>query len=230
MGESTPYRGWDKYRLFVFYVLPLTSIFVIVIASMTSGWATPTESAAIGALATMLFAVVYRALTVKNLIGALLGTVSISGMILFIIVGATTFSQILSFSGASNGLVQWITGQALEPWVVVAAMMALLIFLGVFVDQVSMMMITLPIFMPVVTSLNIDLVWFGVMFLICMQLGMLLPPHGMLLMTMKGVAPPEVTMGHIFKAVTPYVIMSIVLLVLVFYVPTVAVWLPNLMD
>ena len=230
MGESTPYRGWDKYRLFVFYVLPLTSIFVIVIASMTSGWATPTESAAIGALATMLFAVVYRALTVKNLIGALLGTVSISGMILFIIVGATTFSQILSFSGASNGLVQWITGQALEPWVVVAAMMALLIFLGVFVDQVSMMMITLPIFMPVVTSLNIDLVWFGVMFLICMQLGMLLPPHGMLLMTMKGVAPPEVTMGHIFKAVTPYVIMSIVLLVLVFCVPTVAVWLPNLMD
>jgi len=214
----------------VFYVLPRTSIFVIVIASRTSGWATPTESAAIGALATMLFAVVYRALTVKNLIGALLGTVSISGMILFIIVGATTFSQILSFSGASNGLVQWITGQALEPWVVVAAMMALLIFLGVFVDQVSMMMITLPIFMPVVTSLNIDLVWFGVMFLICMQLGMLLPPHGMLLMTMKGVAPPEVTMGHIFKAVTPYVIMSIVLLVLVFCAPTVAVWLPNLMD
>jgi tripartite ATP-independent transporter DctM subunit len=197
---------------------------------MTSGWATPTESAAIGALATMLFAMVYRALNAKNLVGALLGTVSISGMILFIIVGATTFSQILSFSGASNGLVQWITGQALAPWVVVAAMMALLIFLGVFVDQVSMMMITLPIFMPVVTSLNIDLVWFGVMFLICMQLGMLLPPHGMLLMTMKGVAPPEVTMGHIFKAVTPYVIMSILLLVLVFCVPTVAVWLPNLMD
>jgi len=230
MGESMPYRGWDKYRLFVFYVLPLTSIFVIVIASMTSGWATPTESAAIGALATMLFAMAYRALTVKNLVGALLGTVSISGMILFIIVGATTFSQILSFSGASNGLVQWITGQALEPWVVVAAMMALLIFLGIFVDQVSMMMITLPIFMPVVTSLQIDLVWFGVMFLICMQLGMLLPPHGMLLMTMKGVAPPEVTMGHIFKAVTPYVIMSILLLVLVFCVPIVAVWLPNLMD
>jgi TRAP-type C4-dicarboxylate transport system permease large subunit len=151
-------------------------------------------------------------------------------MILFIIVGATTFSQILSFSGASNGLVQWITGQELETWVVVAAMMALLIFLGIFVDQVSMMMITLPIFMPVITSLQVDPVWFGVMFLICMQLGMLLPPHGMLLMTMKGVAPPAVTMGHIFRAVTPYVIMSILLLVLVFFFPMVAVWLPNLMD
>ena len=230
VGESTPYRGWDKYRLLVLYVLPLTSIFVIVIASMTSGWATPTESAAIGALATMLFALAYRALTPKNLVAALLGTISISGMILFIIVGATTFSQILSFSGASNGLVQWITGQELETWVVVAAMMALLIFLGIFVDQVSMMMITLPIFMPVITSLQVDPVWFGVMFLICMQLGMLLPPHGMLLMTMKGVAPPAVTMGHIFRAVTPYVIMSILLLVLVFFFPMVAVWLPNLMD
>ena len=230
MDKSTPYSGWDKYRLFVLYVLPLTSIFVIVIASMTSGWATPTESAAIGALATMLFALAYRALTLKNLVAALLGTISISGMILFIIVGATTFSQILSFSGASNGLVQWITGQELETWVVVAAMMALLIFLGIFVDQVSMMMITLPIFMPVVTSLQVDPVWFGVMFLICMQLGMLLPPHGMLLMTMKGVAPPAVTMGHIFRAVTPYVIMSILVLVLVFLFPMVAVWLPNLMD
>jgi len=230
MDKSTPYSGWDKYRLLVLYVLPLTSIFVIVIASMTSGWATPTESAAIGALATMLFALAYRALTPKNLMAALLGTISISGMILFIIVGATTFSQILSFSGASNGLVQWITGQELETWVVVAAMMALLIFLGIFVDQVSMMMITLPIFMPVITSLQVDPVWFGVMFLICMQLGMLLPPHGMLLMTMKGVAPPAVTMGHIFRAVTPYVIMSILLLVLVFFFPMVAVWLPNLMD
>ncbi len=227
-GSMTEYKGWKKYRPLILYVLPLTSIFMIVIASMTSGWATPTESAAIGALATIVFALVYRALTLKNLVGALLGTVSISGMILFIILGATTFSQILSFSGASNGLVQIIIGQDLSPMVIVAGMMLILIFLGIFVDQVSMMMITLPIFMPVVQGLSIDLVWFGVMFLICMQMGMLLPPHGMLLMTMKGVAPPEVTMTHIFRAVTPYVLMSVLLLVLVFLVPAVAVWLPNL--
>jgi TRAP-type C4-dicarboxylate transport system permease large subunit len=114
--------------------------------------------------------------------------------------------------------------------VVVAGMMLILIFLGIFVDQVSMMMITLPIFMPVVQKIAIEPVWFGVMFLICMQMGMLLPPHGMLLMTMKGVAPAEVTMTHIFQAVTPYVVMSILLLVLVFMVPAVAVWLPNMME
>jgi TRAP-type mannitol/chloroaromatic compound transport system permease large subunit len=90
-----------------------------------------------------------------------------------------------------------------------------------------MILITLPIFMPIVQTLGIDQVWFGVMFLICMQLGLLLPPHGMLLMTMKGVAPPQVTMLHIFKAVTPYVIFSVIMLILVFYWPPVATWLPN---
>ncbi len=222
------YSGWEKLRPFFQYVLPLVSIFGIVVASMAAGWATPTESAAIGALATLALALAYRALSLANLIAALRGTAGISGMILFIIVGATTFSQILSFSGASNGLVQLITGQGLPPMVVIAGMMLILIFLGIFVDQVSMMMITLPIFMPVVQAFNIDLVWFGVMFLICMQLGLLLPPHGMLLMTMKGVAPPQVSMGHIFQAVTPYVLMSIVVLILVFFVPAVAVWLPGL--
>jgi TRAP-type C4-dicarboxylate transport system permease large subunit len=148
-------------------------------------------------------------------------------MILFIILGATTFAQILSFSGASNGIVQLITARDVSPEAIVAGMMVLLIFLGLFLDQVSMMLITLPIFMPVVQSLGVDPVWFGVMFLICMQLGLLLPPHGLLLMTMKGVAPPEVTMGHIFRAVTPYVLMSIAVLALVFLVPAVATWLPD---
>ncbi|MBU2288800.1 MAG: TRAP transporter large permease subunit, partial [Gammaproteobacteria bacterium] len=148
-------------------------------------------------------------------------------MILFIILGATTFAQILSFSGASNGLVQLITGQGLSTGMIIAGMMLMLIFLGIFVDQISMMMITLPIFMPIVQTLNIDPVWFGVMFLICMQLGLLLPPHGLLLMTMRGVAPPAVTMGHIFRAVIPYVAMSLLLLAAVFWIPAIATWLPG---
>jgi tripartite ATP-independent transporter DctM subunit len=196
---------------------------------MAAGWATPTESAAIGALFTMLLAIAYRALTLRNLLDALRGTAAISGMILFIIVGATTFSQILSFSGASNGLVELISGLGLSPLQVIAAMMLLLIFLGLFVEQVSMMMITLPIYMPLVHKFGVDPVWFGVMFLICMQLGLLLPPHGLLLMTMKGVAPPEVTMAHIFQAVLPYIGMSLLVLALVFLVPEFAVWLPKVL-
>jgi tripartite ATP-independent transporter DctM subunit len=227
-SNFTEYHGWEKLRPFVQYVIPLVSIFVVVVASMSAGWATPTESAAIGALFTMALALAYRSLTLDNLLRALRGTAAISGMILFIIVGATTFSQILSFSGASNGLVELIGGLGLTPYAVIAAMMALLIFLGLFVEQVSMMMITLPIYMPLVQKYGVDPVWFGVMFLICMQLGLLLPPHGLLLMTMKGVSPPQVTMLHIFQAVLPYIAMSLLLLALVFFVPAVAVWLPNL--
>jgi TRAP-type C4-dicarboxylate transport system permease large subunit len=124
--------------------------------------------------------------------------------------------------------VSLITGHGLTQNAIIAGMMLILIFLGIFVDQVSMMLITLPIFMPVVQQLGIDPVWFGVMFLICMQLGLLLPPHGLLLMTMKGVVPPQVTMAHIFRAVVPYIVLSIAMLALVFFLPAVALWLPNM--
>jgi len=232
LAPRTPlkeYHGWSRLLPFVQYVVPLVSIFVIVVVSMSAGWATPTESAAIGAFATMLMALIYRSLTVANLFAALRGTVAISTIILFIILGATTFAQILSFSGASNGLVSQLLGLGLAPMAIVAGMMGILIFLGIFVDQVSMMLITLPIFMPIVQRLGIDPVWFGVMFLICMQLGLLLPPHGLLLMTMRGVAPPQVTMMHIFVAVIPYVTLSLIVLVLVFFVPAVALWLPKVL-
>ena len=232
LAPTTPIEsksGWARYELLFLYVLPLASIFVVVIGAMSAGIATPTESAALGALATMALAAGYRALRFKNLLRALRGTVAISGMIVFIILGATTFSQILSFSGATQGLVSAILGQGLSTFAILAGMMLLLIFLGIFVDQVSMMLITLPVFMPIVQRLEIDLIWFGVLYLICMQLGLLLPPHGLLLMTMKGVAPPQVTMAHIFQAVVPYIAMSIILLLVIIAFPAIATWLPHLL-
>ena len=225
--SEVSHTGWARWSLFFGYVLPSLSIFGVVVGALAAGWATPTECAALGAFATMLLAACYRTLTWAALLRALKGTAGISGIILFIILGATTFAQILSFSGASSGLVQLITGHGLSTGLIVMGMMLMLIFLGIFVDQVSMMMITLPIFMPVVQALAIDPIWFGVMFLICMQLGLLLPPHGLLLMTMRGVAPPSVTMGHIFLAVVPYVAMSLVLLAAVYWMPGIATWLPE---
>ncbi len=228
-GDVEKHSAWETWRLLLLYVLPLVSIFAVVVGAMSGGFATPTESAALGALATLALALVYRVLTIEALMKSLRGTVAISGMILFIILGATTFSQILSFSGATEGLVGAILGQGLSPLTVLALMMAILIFLGLFVDQVSMMLITLPVFMPIVMRLGIDPVWFGVLFLICMQLGLLLPPHGLLLMTMRGVAPPEVTMMHIFQAVVPYIVMSLVLLALLLIFPGIATWLPRVL-
>ena len=226
-AQAARYTGWQRWHLLVAYVLPTMSIFGVVVGALSAGWATPTECAALGAFATMVLAALYRRLSWQALRSALMGTAGISGMILFIILGATTFAQLLSFSGASNGLVQLITGQGWSKEMIVVGMMAFLIFLGLFVDQVSMMMITLPIFMPIVSSLGIDPIWFGVMFLMCMQMGLLLPPHGLLLMTMRGVAPPEVRTSQIFQAVIPYVLMSLLLLVAIFFWPAIATWLPS---
>jgi len=232
LAPATPIdklSGWARFDPLVRYVLPLVSIFVVVIGAMSGGIATPTESAALGALATMALAAVYGALSFAAVAKALHGTIAISGMILFIILGATTFSQILSFSGATEGIVSAVFGQEPSSFAILAGMMALLIFLGLFVDQVSMMLITLPVFMPIVQRLNIDPIWFGVLYLICMQLGLLLPPHGLLLMTMRGVAPPQVTMADIFRAVVPYVVLSLILLAVIAMFPAIATWLPALL-
>ncbi|MBL8331570.1 MAG: TRAP transporter large permease, partial [Rubrivivax sp.] len=208
-------QGWARWGPLVVNVTPLVLIFVLVIVAMSAGWATPTESAALGALATVAVCLLYRSLTGAALAKALAGTAAISGVILFIIIGATTFSQILSFSGATNGLVGLVKGAGLEPWMVLAAMIAMLLVLGCFVDQVSMMLITLPFFMPLVQHFGWDPLWFGVVYLICMQLGLLTPPFGMLLFTMRGVAPKEIPTREIFAAVTPYVLMGVLMIGLV---------------
>ncbi len=221
--------GLARWTPFLVHVLPLILIFAVVVGAMTAGWATPTEAAAVGAAGTIVAAMLYRSLTWDALMQALLGTVAVSGTILFIIIGATTFSQVLSFSGATNGLVGLVSAQGLSPTVIIVGMMAVLLFLGCFVDQVSMMLITLPFFMPLVTQLKIDLIWFGVLFLICMQLGLLTPPFGLLLFTMKGVAPPSVTMNDVFRAALPYVWFGIAALILVFLMPPLATWLPGLL-
>jgi tripartite ATP-independent transporter DctM subunit len=227
--DFTPAQGWARWRPLIIYVLPLFVIFAVVIGAMVAGWATPTEAAALGAVATVAVAAAYRALTWRGLMDALMGTAAISGMILFIIVGATTFAQILSFSGGANGLVSLVAGQGLSPMAVVLGMMLILIFLGCFIDQVSMMLIALPFYMPLVQMLGLDPLWFGVLFLICMQLGLLTPPFGLLLFTMKGVAPPQITMQQVFRAVTPYVVISFVMLLIVMLVPGIATWLPKLL-
>jgi tripartite ATP-independent transporter DctM subunit len=221
--------GLARWRPFAVYVLPLVMIFGVVVGAMTGGWATPTEAAALGAAATILATALYRSLSLANLMTALRGTVAVSGTILFIIVGATTFSQVLSFSGATNGILNLIAGQDLPVWVVILAMMAILIVLGFFIDQVSMMMITLPFFMPLVHRFEVDLIWFGVLFLLCMQIGLLSPPFGLLLFAMKGVAPPHITMQQVMQAVLPYMYFGILIMLLVFLWPALATWLPRLL-
>jgi len=209
------------------YVVPLVFIMFMVIGSMVLGWATPTESAAVGAAATMAYAAAFRALKFKALRNALLSTAGVTGMIMFIILGATTFAQILAFTGATNGIATMVTESGLSPTAILIGMLVILIILGLFIDQASIMMLTVPLFMPLVKKFGFDEVWFGIMYLVCMQLGLLSPPFGLLLFTMKGVAPSEITMGEVIRAALPYMLFGLLLLVLIFFVPPVATWLPS---
>lgn len=225
--EHSELSSWERWKPLLLHVVPLGLIFLAVVAAMAAGWATPTEAAAIGAVATMLVAAIYRALTWSNLMKALLGSAAISAVILFIMVGATTFAQILTFSGVTNGLVAAIQEARVEPWMVLGAMLLILLALGCFVDQVSMMLICLPFFMPLVAMFQFDPIWFGVLFLICMQLGLLTPPFGLLLLTMKSVAPPEIRMTQVWSAAAPYVVMGLLALLAVILFPPFATWLPR---
>lgn len=227
--EGTLYRGWQKWRPFVLYVLPLLSIFGVVIGAMSTGVSTPTEAAALGAAATLLLAACYRALTWQNFVQSLKGTVHISCIVLFIIVGATAFSQLLGFSGATNGFLGAVGKLNLSPDMLIVAMVVILLVLGCFVDQVSMMLLTLPFFMPLVTAAGIDPIWFGVLFLIAMQLGLMTPPFGLLLFTMKSVVPGHIDIRQVFSAAYPFVMISLLMLVAVFFFRPIATWLPALM-
>lgn len=224
------FEGWARWWPFLRDVVPLLGIFVAVVGSMLAGWASPTESAAIGALASVFATFAYRALNLHALRKALLETARISVLILFVLVASTTFSQLLSFSGATTGLLSLISGLELSPLMLTVGMLGLLLLLGCVIDQVSMMMITLPFFMPLANAAGIDPVWLGVMMLIAMEMGLLTPPFGLLLMVMQSVAPPAIRLPQVYAAAVPFLAIEIVVLAMILALPWLALGLPRLMS
>jgi TRAP-type C4-dicarboxylate transport system permease large subunit len=149
-------------------------------------------------------------------------------MILFIIGASVTFSQILAFSGATSGLLEVINTVGASPVALVLAMLGVLLFLGAFMDQVSMMMITLPFFIPLGHAIGIDLLWFGVLMLVVMEISFTTPPFGLLIYVMKGVAPKSITLRQVYMAAMPFIVLELMVLALIFLVPELATWLPEM--
>jgi tripartite ATP-independent transporter DctM subunit len=212
----------ERWLPFFTDVVPLSFIFIVVMGSMFAGLASPTDSAALGCLATVVLALCYRALSWKILFESLKSTAVVTTMIFFIIAASTTFAQILAFSGATDGALAEIARYEFTPLIAVFVMIAILMALGCFMDQISMMLLTFPFFMPLANALNMDLVWLGIILLISLQIGLLTPPFGLLLFVMKGVAPPEITMRQVWAAAFPYTMIVFGVLMLVVFVPSVA--------
>jgi len=223
---ALPWR--ERLMPFVKYVLPLFAIFVVVVGSIIGGIATPTESAALGAAASLIAAAAYRRLTWNNFVVSVRQTLRFTVMTLFIICGSITFSQIMAFSQASNGLSAAVLGVGLAPLELLAGMLLILLFLGCFMDQVSMMMITAPLFMPVAETLGLDIVWFGVLMLMVLEISLATPPFGLLLFVAKGAAP-QIPMGAIVRSVAPFIAIALSVVGLLVAFPQLTLWLPALM-
>ena len=227
--EVTPTPLSEKLVATARYVLPQGIIIFLVIGVIFLGIATPSEAAATGAIGTIIVALLYRRLTWEIVKRATIGTLSVTGMLFLIIAGATAFSQVLAYSGASAGLSALATELPVAPIFIIMAMQVVVLFLGAFMDVVSIMMITLPIFVPVVLSLGFNPVWFAVMFLINIEVAGISPPFGLSLFVMKGVATPDTTMGDIYRAALPFCGLSLIAMALIIAFPTLALWLPGLM-
>ncbi len=220
----------ERLMPFVKYVLPLVSIFVVVVGSIIGGIATPTESAALGAVASLTAALAYGRLRLSNFMVSVTQTLRFTVLTLFIICGSITFSQILAFSEATTGLSELITQSGLTPLMILIGMLGVLMFLGCFMDQVSMMMITVPVFMPMAELLGFNVVWFGVLMLMILEISLATPPFGLLLFVAKGAAPDDTTMQQIMVSVAPFIAMALLVVAILIVYPGVTLVLPNLIS
>ena len=219
----------EKVTATVKHVLPLGFIVFVVLGFIFMGIATPTEAAALGALSCLILAAFYRRLNWELVKKSVTGTVQVTVMTFMILSGAVAFSQILAFSGATKGLLEFVVVLPLAPMVLFIAMQGILLVLGMFMSAVAIMMISIPIYMPIVEALGFDQIWFGLIMLINMEMAMTTPPFGMLLFVMKGVAPKGTTMGDIYRAGIPFLLCDLATMLVVIAVPAVALWLPGLM-
>jgi tripartite ATP-independent transporter DctM subunit len=231
MGPALPReeRGsWpEKLAALRAVLLPLL-IVVMVLGSILFGLATPTEAAAVGVLGAIISAFVHRRMSWALLRESCIRTFRLTGMIMWILFAAHAFSSAYQSMGAQS-LIQSMMGHIPGgAWGTIIVIQLVLLLLGMVLDPVGIMLITLPVFLPIVTALGFDPIWFGIMFIINMEIGYQTPPFGFNLFYLKGIVPSGVTMGDIYRSVTPYTLIMILGLILIMLVPELATWLPSL--
>jgi tripartite ATP-independent transporter DctM subunit len=214
----------EKLLLVLRDIVPMAGVMVVVVLMMLYGFATPSEAAAFGALGVVLLGLAFRCLTWEAIRKSVEGALKVTLMAYLIVFGSATFSQLLAFSGASSGLIRWATGFELEPLWMLAAMFAVLLLLGMFMEQISIMLLTVPIFFPLAQSLGFDLIWFALIMLLALEISFTTPPFGLLLFVMKGVSPPGTTMREIYMAALPFIGCSLLLVGLLVAFPDLALW------
>jgi len=207
-------------------IAPLLLVFAV-LGSLYSGMCTPTESAGIGAVGSIICAAIYKKLNYKNIKDSISSTLVITSMAIWIVFGAACFKGVYVSSGASDVMLSMVADLNLPPLAVIALMMGIYFILGMIMDPVGMVMLTIPVFLPIVESLGYDPLWFGVLFIINSEMAYITPPFGFNLFYMKAIAPPNITMTDIYRSITPFVAIQAICLALVMFLPQLILWLPN---
>jgi len=209
-------------------ILPIGIVFMV-LGSIIGGVTTPTEAAAMGVLGAIISALVYRQFSWGLMKEAAMRTLRLTGMIMWILFGAYCFSAAYHGMGANQlmeNLMQHIPG---GPWGTIIFIQFIIFLLAMVLDPAGIMMITVPVFLPIVKAHGFDPLWFGILFVINMEIGYMTPPFGFNLFYLKGIVPPDITMGDIYRSVIPYTLVESVGLALVMIFPQIAIWLPNLL-
>ncbi|AFP29041.1 MULTISPECIES: TRAP transporter large permease [Marinobacter] len=225
--EGTEKVSWGIVWEVAKAVLPTAALILGVLGSIFAGIATPTEASGVGALGALLLALMSGRLNLKVLSSSLQQTTRTSAFIFAIFLGATAFSVVLRGLGGDEVIKDALLGLPFGPYGVVLTILFSVFLLGFFLDWVEITLIILPLVAPVVQHLGFDLVWFTILFAMCLQTSFLTPPVGFALFYIKGVAPPEITVIDIYKGVIPFIIIQVVALAIVFLVPEIATWLPS---
>ncbi len=220
----------EKIVLVSVNLLPMCAVIFVVIGLILFGIATPSEAAAFGVLGVLILATAFRSLTWEAIKASIYGTLKTTGMIFLIIIGSSTFSQVLAISGATSGILNWVTSLNVEPMLVALTLFLIVLFLGMLMEQISIMMLTIPIFVPLAQTLGFDLVWFGVIMLLALEVSLITPPFGLGLFVLMGVAPKGTTLWQVSAAAFSYVLATIGLVLLLMWQPTIATYLPNTMQ
>ena len=221
-------RGSLRQKVFLSRGLILPALLIFgMLGSIFAGIASPTEAAAVGAAGAVVCAAIHRRLNWQMLKDAALRTVMINGMIMWIIFGAFIFASVFIQTGGPTVVKEFVLGLGVTPIFIILLMQVTYMILGCLVDETTILFVTIPVYMPILVALGFDPVWFGVLFIVNMQMAYLTPPFGFTLFYMRGIAPPGVTLMDIYRSVIPFVGLQFVGLMLVLFIPQLALWLPN---
>ncbi|WP_165223188.1 TRAP transporter large permease [Affinirhizobium pseudoryzae] len=225
--EDTRKASWgEKFSALKTLILP-TMIIVMVLGSIFFGVATPTEAAAVGVLGAAIAAVLRGNLSRGMLYDCATGTLKTTGMILWITLGAKAYVAIFTGLGGADTLFQLLEGLDANPYVVLALMMLILIFLGTVLDEIGIILLTVPVFLPVVQFYGFDQIWFGVLFALTIQMGYISPPFGYTLFYIKGTLPKNITMATVYRGILPFFLLQVVGLLICVALPDLVTWLPE---